>query len=336
MPFSPSETQANHSLSTIHAIMNKIFPKTGLLCVAFAMLALVGCKRTRNAAPESDNDKQSTSFYYNGKEGSEGAAPSEPTPSSGDGKVEKKAVRFKAMEVPAQMTGTPEILLKRDGYYVSYNKERKIPNWVAWHLTAAHTKGNNYRDGIEFMEDKDVPYPRATDGDYFSSKYDRGHMCPSGDNKWDRRAQMQSFLFTNICPQNHELNKGDWNDLEMQCRYWARNMDGVYIVTGPIFFNGVKKTIGKNKVAVPDAFFKVLLDSHGKAKSIGFVYPNKGGHYRMTTCIRSVDEVERLTGIDFFPRLEDRVEDRVEGASKETMNQEWKVYKAEAYAESRN
>ena len=318
-------------LSPIYPIMTIMYPKTGLLCAVLAMLTLVGCKRTRNTMP-GDDDKQSTTFY-NGKKESGAATPSAPTSSSD---VDKKTVRFKAMEVPAQMTGTSEILLKRDGYYVSYNKDRKIPNWVAWHLTAAHTKGNNYRDGIEFTEDKEVPYPRATDGDYFSSRYDRGHMCPSGDNKWDRRAQMQSFLFTNVCPQNHDLNKGDWNDLEMQCRYWAKTIGDIYIVAGPIFYNGVKNTIGKNKVAVPDAFFKVILDDRSKAKAIGFIYPNKNGHRQMTTCIRSVDEVERLTGIDFFPRLDDSVEDRVEGASKETMNQEWKVYKAEAYAESRN
>jgi endonuclease G len=181
---------------------------------------------------------------------------------------------------------------------------------------------------MEFTEDMDGAYPRATDDDYYNARYDRGHMCPSGDNKWDRRAQMQSFLFSNICPQNHWLNKGDWNDLEIQCRYWARSIGDIYIVTGPIFYNGVRNTIGKNKVAVPDAFFKVILDDRGKSKAIGFVYPNNGKHKKMTDCIRSVDEVEKLTGIDFFPRLDDKVENIIEAASVETMNQEWQVYKA--------
>ena len=232
----------------------------------------------------------------------------------------------KAMEVPAKTNGIQELLLKRDAFWVSYNKDRKIPNWVAWHLTAAHTRGNNQRDDMLFTEDSEVPYPRATDDDYYSSHYDRGHMCPAGDNKWDRRALTQSFKFSNICPQNHSLNKGDWNDLEIQCRYWAREMGDIYIVTGPIFYNGVKKTIGRNQVAVPDAFFKVILCDNGKAKAIGFIYPNRGGHKEMKEYVRSVDEIERITGIDFFPKLEDSLEGKLESATKDNMVNQWKVY----------
>ena len=232
----------------------------------------------------------------------------------------------KAMEVPAKTNGIQELLLKRDAFWVSYNKDRKIPNWVAWHLTAAHTRGNNQRDDMLFTEDSEVPYPRATDDDYYSSHYDRGHMCPAGDNKWDRRALTQSFKFSNICPQNHSLNKGDWNDLEIQCRYWAREMGDIYIVTGPIFYNGVKKTIGRNQVAVPDAFFKVVLCDNGKAKAIGFIYPNRGGHKEMKEYVRSVDEIERITGIDFFPKLEDSLEGKLESATKDNMVNQWKVY----------
>ena len=94
--------------------------------------------------------------------------------------------------------------------------------------------------------------PRATDRDYFNSRYDRGHMCPAGDNKWDKEAMAQSFLFTNICPQNHGLNKYEWNDLEMLCREWARKYGAVDIVCGPLFStSGQQKTIGRNKVLYP-------------------------------------------------------------------------------------
>lgn len=232
----------------------------------------------------------------------------------------------KAMEVPAKMSEGKEQLLKRDGFWVSYNKDRKIPNWVAWHLTAAHTRGGNQRDDMVFSEDNEVPFPRATDDDYYGSHYDRGHLCPAGDNKWDRRALTQTFKFSNICPQNHGLNKGDWNDLEIQSRYWAREMGDIYIVAGPVFYHGVKKTIGKNQVAVPDAFFKVILCDNKKAKAIGFVYPNRGGHKEMKEYVRSVDEIERITGIDFFPKLEDTLEDKLESATKDDMVTQWKVY----------
>ena len=231
----------------------------------------------------------------------------------------------RTMEMPAPIKGKREMVMARQGYYVSYNKDTKVPNWVAWHLTAAHTKGNNYRDGMMFEEDIDVPSPRATDYDYSHSKYDRGHMCPSGDNKWDKNAQRQSFLLTNVCPQNHALNKGDWNDLEIQCREWARSMGDIYIVAGPVFYDGVKKTIGRNKVAVPDAFFKVVMHDGRKSKAIGFIYPNNGDHNNMADYVKSVDEVESITGYDFFPMLDDDVENRIEAAGKNTAVKEWGV-----------
>ena len=102
--------------------------------------------------------------------------------------------REQKMEYPVPLKNTSEIILLREGYTVSYNKDRKVPNWVAWHLTAAHTKGHNYRDGMDFYEDMEVPAPRATADDYFRSKYDRGHMCPSGDNKWSDKPS-----FTQTC-----------------------------------------------------------------------------------------------------------------------------------------
>lgn len=244
--------------------------------------------------------------------------------------------RNRKMEYPAPLKNTSEIMLQREGYTVSYNKDRKVPNWVAWHLTAEHTKGQNYRDGMDFYEDMEVPAPRATADDYFRSKYDRGHMCPSGDNKWSSKAQKQTFLYTNMCPQNHDLNKGDWNDLEIQCRYWAKEVGDVYIVTGPVFYNGVKQTIGNHKVAVPDAFFKVLLAKGRKTKAIGFVYPNQSGHKDMNEYVVSVDKVESITGMDFFSLLDDRVEEDVESATYQRMIDEWKVEKAVSYFNERN
>jgi len=242
-----------------------------------------------------------------------------------------EAERPRSLEIPAAIKRQPETIIKRKGYTVSYNKEWRIPNWVAWHLTAAHTSGDNKRFNMQFTEDTSVPRPRATDNDYYNSRYDRGHMCPSGDNQWDAKAQEQSFLFTNVCPQNHGLNKGDWNDLEIQCRYWARRYGDIYIVTGPIFYHGVQNTIGKNKVAVPDAFFKIILVDKRKTDGIGFVMPNKGKHQNMKSYVRSIDEIEELTGIDFFPLLDDNVEQDVEDQSRRDLIEEWKVWKIKHY-----
>ncbi|MGN0281407.1 MAG: DNA/RNA non-specific endonuclease, partial [Prevotella sp.] len=103
--------------------------------------------------------------------------------------------------------------LHREAYTVCYNAETRLPHWVAWRLTNDHITGPYKREGIKFQEDEQVPAPRATDADYRGSGYDRGHMCPSGDNKWSEVAQRESFLLTNICPQVHNLNAGDWNEM---------------------------------------------------------------------------------------------------------------------------
>lgn len=221
-------------------------------------------------------------------------------------------------EIPKSPSGLSEIILKRVGYTVSYNAGRKVPNWVAWHLTRKHTMGRNKRDGVSFQEDPDVPSPKATNGDYYNSRYDRGHMCPAGDNKWSAEAMRQSFYFTNICPQNQNLNRYEWNDVEQQCREWAKEYGAIDICCGPIFEGkGRQKTIGKNKVWVPDAFFKCILYAHGKdSKAIAFIYPNRSVKQDMSACVVTVDEVERRTGIDFFPTLPDDVENRVEATAR--------------------
>ncbi len=223
------------------------------------------------------------------------------------------------MEIPKMLRGSQGKILKRVGYTVSYNAQNRIPNWVAWHLTASHADGRYKRNNQVFHEDMEVGSPRAYDSDYRSSGYDRGHMCPAGDNKWNREAQEQSFLFTNICPQRHNLNAGAWNDVELQCREWAKRYGNLYIVCGPVLYDQQHRTIGRNRVVVPEAFFKVILRkedrsgrSKGYYKAIGFVYENKGASRDMSRYVRSVDEIEELTGLDFFSDLPDNIEAIVE------------------------
>lgn len=213
------------------------------------------------------------------------------------------------LEIPVYEAGKENKILRRKGYTTSYNRRTKQPDWVAWRLTKQHTYGDNRRDFMEFHEDMEVSAPRATDNDYFRSGYDRGHMCPSGDNKWDAEAQEQSFLFTNVCPQNHFLNKEEWNDLEIQCRRWARRYGEVYIACGPLFEGDDIKKIGRNKVHVPTGFFKVVLAKGKRPKAIGYIFENRrGSQGRVCT----VDEIEDLTGMDFFSPLDDKIEEQVE------------------------
>ena len=212
---------------------------------------------------------------------------------------------------PVSLSNNFEQIIQRKAYIVSYSKETKCPNWVAWHLTADHTDGP-YGRLSNFHEEEDVSTPRATLDDYRRSGWSRGHMCPAGDNKWDETAMYESFSLVNVCPQNSSLNSGVWNSIEMDCRKWARKYGDVYIVCGPVLLKGAHETIGRNKVVVPEAFFKVVLCLQGDPKAIGFVVRNNEGQKKRDQFVNTVDDVERITGYDFFPALPDDIEDAVE------------------------
>lgn len=218
-------------------------------------------------------------------------------------------------EIPTSTSGVPEVYLERMGYTVSFNPQTNIPNWVAWELNPARLVERESRSD-RFVPDPDISPSRAiTTDEYKGSGWDRGHMCPAGDNRWHWRAMDESFYMTNICPQNHNLNRGDWKELEEACRRWA-SLEPVYIVCGPILYAKPKYGyIGKrHQIRVPDAFFKVVLTgiSSGTPRAIGFIYKNEAGNYKRDSYVNTIDDVERITHLDFFPMLPDKVEEVIE------------------------
>ena len=205
-----------------------------------------------------------------------------------------------------------EIVLHRTGYTVSYNVYYKNPNWVAWELTREETKGETDRYD-KFMPDPDLPEPRVIHKDYTRSGYDRGHMAPAADMKWSKQAMIESFYMSNICPQVGNLNRGDWNDLEELCRDWAEKYGRIYIACGPIFDSKSPKRISEHKVAVPDRFFKIILIYNRKNPiAMGFIFKNIARSQDIEKYMVTVDSVENVTGMDFFSKLPDDVENRIE------------------------
>ena len=218
-------------------------------------------------------------------------------------------------EIPVACAKMPEVYLERMGYTVSFNPKTNIPNWVAWELNAEKLIERESRND-KFVPDPDIAEHLAiTTSEYTNSGWDRGHMCPAGDNRWHWRAMDESFYMTNICPQNHNLNRGDWKELEEACRRWAAT-EPVYIVCGPILYKSSKYGhIGKkHQIRVPDAFFKVVLTGieSGKPRAVGFVYKNEAGNYKRDKYVNTIDEVERITSLDFFSALPDKVENAIE------------------------
>ena len=216
------------------------------------------------------------------------------------------------VEIPAKLNDRKEQIITHTGFTVSYNSDWKIPNWVAYELTKEEVEGTIPRYDT-FMPDPNISYTQsATNNDYKNSGWDRGHMAPAADMKWSEQAMKESFYFSNICPQNRNLNAGIWKDLEEQVRSLATQKGNLYIVCGPIVSKN-PKTIGANRVAIPDAFFKVLLQNdNGEWSAIAFMFANESGRKPLSTYAMSVEDMQIITGIDFFPALPDSIEERIE------------------------
>ncbi len=184
-----------------------------------------------------------------------------------------------------------------------------------------HMTGDNPDESLNIYSNKlEIPVSttsrneiKLTRTDYTNSGYDRGHMAPAADMKWSEKAMEESFYMSNICPQDRKLNRDDWGSLEETCRGWARKYGTVYIACGPIYDKKSPKRIGRNKVAVPDRFFKVvLIYNRKKPQAMGFLFENKAHHRKLENYMVTVDEIEQITGLDFFSRLPDDIENKIE------------------------
>lgn len=202
-----------------------------------------------------------------------------------------------------------DYIIDYQGYTSSYNVLTQTPEWVAYELTKDETYGDAVREGKFFSPDERVLLPQPEDRDYRGSGWTRGHLAPAADFRWSDEAMWETFLFTNCCPQDEELNNGMWNTLEKKCRTWARRYGKIYIVTGPVYGENRYGSIGESRVMVPDAFFKAVMVRDGNRwQSIAFVMQNRAYNDNMQNCAMSVDELEDLTGFDFFAALDDAEE----------------------------
>lgn len=199
------------------------------------------------------------------------------------------------------------------GFKMSFNKDYHQPNWVAWELTGEEARGSEAtREHGTFMPDLNVE-GCPTLADYKGSGFDRGHMCPAGDMKWSREAMEACFFLTNMCPQDHSLNSGSWSKLEDKCRDWAIRDSAVIVICGPVLTDKLPRKIGDTGVPVPERFFKVVLAPYADPiRGIGFIMANGKVPGGMQAAAVSIDEVEQVTGFDFFAALPDNIEDKVE------------------------
>jgi endonuclease G len=210
-------------------------------------------------------------------------------------------------------TSTTHEIVKHTYYTLSYSKKDEQAEWVAYLLTRSMLTGQSER-GNNFRQDPSVSSGSAQLSDYNKSGYDRGHLCPAGDMTFNEQAMSETFYLSNMSPQVPAFNRGIWKTLETLVREWAEEDDSIFIVTGGIL-SEFKGSIGLDGVTVPKSYFKVIYDLTGEKKMIAFILPNEKGLKPLQDYVVTVDSVQKVTGIDFFPCLPDTLRNRLEETS---------------------
>lgn len=215
------------------------------------------------------------------------------------------------LETPCFLDKKYQQIIKHTGFTVSYSESHRLPYWVGYELTVDKLYGEHNRTD-RFVPDPKIQCIQAHTNDYTRSGYDRGHMAPAADMKWDRNAMAESFYLSNICPQHPELNRRAWKILEERVRDWTQSDSLLIVVCGPLL-NDACTRIGRNKVSIPDGFFKVILSPFASPpQAIGFLFKNTHSTKPLSEYAVSVDSVERVCGLDFFHQLPDSTEHLVE------------------------
>ncbi|MCJ1806506.1 endonuclease [Flavobacterium covae] len=196
-------------------------------------------------------------------------------------------------------------------YTLSYSEKDEQAEWVAYQLNRNEIVYIHHKRPY-FVDDPMVESGSASWKNYIRSGYDRGHLCPAADRRFSKKAFDETFYTSNITPQRNDFNAGIWNRLEQKTRYWAKKYNGLYVVTGGIL-SGKLKHIGREKVTVPEYFYKILLNKkEGKYKGIAFLIPHEDSNRPLYEFTVSIDEIEQITGIDFFSKLSDDIENTLE------------------------
>lgn len=210
------------------------------------------------------------------------------------------------------VSSTNEIV--RHTYYtLSYSEDHEQAEWVAYELTVDRLNENWVERATTFRPDPDVRTESATPRDYNGSGYDRGHLCPAADMAFDTLAMSETFFMSNMSPQVRGFNGGIWRELEECTRDWARKYKLLYVVTGPVLSRPGKGQIGFSKVTVPVGYYKILLAPEQR-QGIAFVLPNEVSSRPVLDYAGSIDQVEKLTGIDFFPKFVKQDVESIEAA----------------------
>ena len=218
-----------------------------------------------------------------------------------------------------------EELIEHSAMMLVYSEKHEQAKWVAHIISPNVLKGKEGRSN-DFRVDAKIKTGSSQEEDYFSKTpdskakgryaykgfgFDRGHLAPSADFSWSQKALSESFFYSNMSPQRPEFNRDSWAKLEDMMRaYISRNpTTQLYIITGGILKDDLPKVtqaVNKN-LSIPEKYYKIAVDLQNK-RAVAFLMPNKKAEYPHESYATSINEIEKLTGIDFFANLEDGLE----------------------------
>ncbi|MCS6789395.1 MAG: DNA/RNA non-specific endonuclease [Bacteroidia bacterium] len=239
--------------------------------------------------------------------------PKEASPPPANAPKPSKSFSKLTLEAAYPTTSSGCQIVRHTYYALCYDEEHEQPRWTVHILEGANLKKGKLRRTQDFRPDPAVRTGSAELSDYKRSGYDRGHLVPAADFKWDETGMSETFFLSNMSPQLHEFNAGIWEEVESTVRAWAKRYGKLVVYTGPLL-NKIRGKIGKSRVSIPEAFYKVVYRVEGQTvtHAVGFIVPHKPYQREPTDFLVSVDSVEKITSIDFFPLLPDELEEKME------------------------
>jgi len=224
------------------------------------------------------------------------------TYSEGSGEVEKTEIP--KFFLPSSTTGD---IVSHEHFKLSYHEDFEQAEWVSYLLKKEHLTYDD-RKRPYFIEDPKVRTKSADWRNYKGSGYDRGHLCPAGDRRFSKQAYNETFYTSNISPQDRAFNAGVWNRLELQIRQWTKKYGTLFVVTGGVLEGGLEE-IGEEDVDVPRYYYKIVARGDlDELKLIGFLMSGEESTKALNQFVVPIDDIEKMTGIDFFEKLENEKE----------------------------
>lgn len=245
---------------------------------------------------------------------------------------EIKGYKLEKMHEDMSLYGYPKSpfggqIIQHLAMVLEYVEEHEQAAWVYHMILPDIIEGNEGRTN-DFRIDSLVTTGSAVELDYFvvlknaqgedvfdGYGFDRGHLAPSADFRWHREALSQSYFYSNMSPQRAGFNREIWAEVEAEIRnYVFRTERPLWVITGPVLKDELPKIERSvNGLTVPEEYFKIAFDPI-EGKAIAFLVPNQKSFDNPKDYVKTIADVEAITGIDFFPAMpeSEQIESTVE------------------------